>query len=143
MKFEKKMKLRRTLMTAMILIGVVSVALGAIRMNLPDVPDFINYYFIIGFGTIAVGIIRLRQTIKALSDANKLENLRIEERDEWNMLIRLKAAYYAFVATIITSYTLSLIFLFVNSDLFVPFTIANFILAVYYIFFSLVLRKTK
>jgi hypothetical protein len=143
MKFEKKMKLRRALIIAAIIMGVISVALGAIRMNLPDVPDFINYYFIIGFGTIAVGIIKLRRTIKALSDGNKLENLRIEERDEWNVLIRLKAAYYAFAATIITSYTLSLFLLFVDSGLFIPFMIANSILAAYYIFFSLVLRIIK
>ena len=143
MKFEKKLKLRRALLTAMIIMGVISVALGAIRMNLADTPDFINYYFIMGFGLIAVGIIKLRRTIKALSDENKMENLRIEERDEWNMLIRLKAAYYAFAATIITSYTLSLVFLFVNSELFIPFTISNFILAAYFILFSLVLRKIK
>ena len=143
MKFEKKMKLRRALLAAVIMMGVVSVALGAIRMNLPDVPDFISYYFIIGFGTIVVGIIKLRQTIKALSDENKMENLRIEERDEWNMMIRLKAAYYAFTATVITSYILSLVFLFVNSGLFIPFMIANAILAAYFIFFSWILRIIK
>jgi len=143
MDFEKKLKLRRALLIAFIIIGFVSVALGLVRVFFTDDHVFLSYYFGTGVGLIVAGIINLKRTITALSNKDKMENLRIEEYDEWNTVVRYRAAYYAVCATMITLYALSLIFLFIHSDLFLPFIIADAILIVFFFTFMLVLRKIK
>lgn len=143
MKFEKKLKFRRNCHIGVVSLGCIAVALGIVKMLASEQPELLSYYFTTGIAMIAVGIIKLRQSIMALSDKNKFESLHIKEHDEWNMFVRYKATYYAFAATVITSYMVSLAFLFIDSDWFVPFLYANSILVLFYLLFTFILRKVK
>jgi VIT1/CCC1 family predicted Fe2+/Mn2+ transporter len=142
-KFERKLGLRRNCLIVFIILGTVSIAIGIIKICSVNDSEHITYYFSTGLAMVIAGSIKLTKTIAALTNKEKFENMQIDEYDEWNTLIRYKAAYYSFAATIIVSYTASLVFLFINSSLFTPFLLANSILVVFYLFFTLILRKTK
>jgi len=54
-----------------------------------DDAEFVIYYFSTGVPLIVLGLRRLKKTITAISNRSNYENLKIEEYDEWNIMVRL------------------------------------------------------
>ncbi len=139
--FEKKLKIRLICNVAYLILGVISITLGILKIYYSRAYEPTTYYFATGCALIFGSVRKLKQTKAALSDTKKLESLKIEEHDEWNLTVRYKAAYFAFSTAIILFYMVSLVFLFINSSLYLPFIIVNAILVIFYLFYWAMLRK--
>lgn len=144
MKFENKIKLRFGFNIIFLLLGISSFVIGVIKnTQLGSEFQYFYYYVGTGGGLIAVSILLIRKNFSALVDKNKMQSLVVEEKDERNLLIAYKAAYFTFVATIITLYIVSLYLLFIDSKLFEPIIFSCTGLIVFYLLFYIIVRKSN
>jgi hypothetical protein len=137
MDFKKKMIIRIILAAGFILFGIelIYVNLKGLATN-SIIPE-------IGAVYILCGIVRLIQYLMVIKNDKKFEKRRIEENDERNIMIRMKAQSATFVIYVILS-TVAMILLYLADKEFVAqiisYTICAFVL-IYFVCYHIVKRR--
>ncbi len=140
MKFRNKLKTRLVYGIIIIVLGFTAFVLGIIK-NIQNGADFglLSYYAGTGGGLIAVGILTVKKSFSALSNKQKMKNLKVEEQDERNIQITYKAGYFTFALSAVILYAVSLLLMFMESALFRPvMALCSGIVFLYLLFYTLV-----
>lgn len=144
MKFENKIKLRFGFNIILLLLGISALGLGIVK-NIQFDSEFQFFYYYVGTGgaLIAVSLLLIRKNLSALTSKEKMQSLKVEERDERNILLAQKAGHLTFVTTTIGLYFLSLYLLYISSQLFEPIIFVCSALVLIYLLFYFIVRKTN
>lgn len=117
--YRETLKRRRRLVPAVMLGGGVSIAVSAILMQAGEEKDFLaGLYMGIGCGILAASTVLLLRIRSLLRDEKKLRMKRLQEYDERNIQLNLKAHNTAGVLLIMTGYVIMLVSGFFSMEVF-------------------------